>query len=318
MNINGKRALVTGGGGFIGSHLVKKLISLDSKVGVVTRATKPLWRLENEIERIDTFKEDIRNKENLKNVFIKFKPDIIFHLAGYGVQIAENDVEKAIETNVIGITNVIRLAKDIGCKKIVNIGTCAEYGDSKESLSEDTCVHPINIYGSTKAAATIIGRQMAKENEIDMITLRLFGVFGESEPRHKIFCHTIMTLLEEKDMLLTSCEQYRDYCYVGDIVRAMIMAGDNVEIKNEIFNVGTGNAFPLRYYIEKIHNILSSKNKLLFGHIENRKNELWFPNPDVNKIKAMLGWKPIYKLDDSIKKTISWYVENKNYYMDLH
>ncbi|MCG8485587.1 MAG: NAD-dependent epimerase/dehydratase family protein, partial [Clostridia bacterium] len=268
--------------------------------------------------KMDIFKGDISNKENLKNTFIEFKPDIIFHLAGYGVQVAENNIDKAIETNIIGTTNVIRLAKDIGCKRIVNIGTCAEYGDSKETLSENTCVHPINIYGSSKAAATIIGHQIAKENEIDMITLRLFGVFGESEPRHKIFCNTILTLLEEKDMMLTSCTQYRDYCYVGDIVRAMIMAVENTEVKNEIFNVGTGNGSPLRYYLERIHKILGSSQKLLFGHIENRKNELWFPNPDISKIKTMLGWEPIFKLDDSIEKTISWYAENKHYYMGLH
>lgn len=309
-----KKVLITGGGGFIGSHLVKKLIELNADICVVKRNTRIPWRLEKEIDRIQKMITIDITDHVINQVILQYKPDFIFHLAAYGVDSKEKDYYLALNTNVIGIVNIMNAAIKAGCKKIINIGTCAEYGDVRKDITENICLNPVNIYGSTKAAATIIAHQMAKEADIDIVTLRLFGVFGEAEDRHKIFCHTILELLEGKDVELTSCAQFRDYCYVADVIRAIILATQNNIVKNEIFNIGYGKAFPLKYYIDLIHQKIGSNQKLLYGAIENRKNELWFPKPDISKIKTILGWEPIYPLEEGIANTIEWYKENRQYY----
>lgn len=314
--MKGETVLVTGGGGFIGVHLVQRLLMLGANVRVIHRASDVPWRLEDKMKQIQIYRVDICDAEKVYRCIQDIRPNFIFHLAAYGVNSQDCNEDKAIQTNVRGIANIIHAAADTGCKRIINIGTCAEYGNYSEAVTEDLCLKPVNIYGSSKAAGALIAHQMANVKNIDIITLRLFGVFGEYEERHKIFCHTILTLLEEKDLQLTSCTQYRDYCYVGDIINAILLAANCLEIKNEIFNVGRGKLYPLRHYIEIIHRLMKSKKKLLFGALDHRQTELWAPKPDITKIQNILGWSPQSDLENSIKKTIRWYKNNYHYYLN--
>ncbi len=311
--LEGKHILVTGGGGFIGSHLVKKLIELNADVSIISRHTKSLWRIKRVLPAIYVHEADIQERERVDYLMSVIKPEYIFHLSAYGVSSEDRDIYKAIDTNVYGTIHVLNAGIKYGCRKFINIGTCAEYGNKKGFITEDLCLNPVDIYGSTKAAATVIAHQIAGESHTDIVTLRLFGVFGEYEPRHKIFCHTILTLLEEKDLELTACSQIRDYCYVKDVIEAIILAAENEKAVNEVFNVGSGKAYSLRYYIELIHSLMKSKRKLLFGALENRRFELWHPIPDIHRIKEVLGWQPKECLEESILKTISWYQNNQNY-----
>ncbi len=311
----GRRILVTGGGGFIGSHLVKRLVELNADVNIVARNIKNLWRLKEVLPVISIHSADIQKREEIDFLVSNIKPEYIFHLSAYGVSSEDRDIYKALDTNVYGIIHVLNAGIKYGCKRFINIGTCAEYGNKKDSITEDFSLNPVDIYGSTKAAATVIAHQIAGENHIEIVTLRLFGVFGEYESRHKIFCHAIMTLLEDKDLELTSCSQIRDYCYVQDIIEAIIRAAADDKVANEVFNVGSGEAYPLKYYIELIHDLMKSKRKLLFGALEDRRPELWHPIPDICKIKRKLGWRPEKCLDENLLKTISWYKNNFQYYI---
>lgn len=316
--MKGETVLVTGGGGFIGAHLVRKLLSLGANVSIVHRAAGVPWRLKDKTKQIKICRADICDFKNIYRYIQDIRPDYIFHLAAYGVDSKNCNEDKAIQTNVQGIVNIINAAADAGCKRIINIGTCAEYGNYNKAVTENTCLKPTNIYGSSKAAGTLIAHQMANTKNIDIITLRLFGVFGEYENRHKIFCHTILTHLEDKDLKLTSCMRCRDYCYVGDIIYAMLLAANCSEIKNEIFNVGRGMVYPLKYYIEMINSLMQSKTKLLFGALSHRQNDLWAPKPDITKIQQVLDWEPQYDLEESIDQTISWYRENDHYYLNIN
>jgi nucleoside-diphosphate-sugar epimerase len=306
VDIAHKRVLITGGGGFIGYHIIKKLSEYNCDICIITLDGKTPSRLE-EYNNITVKAANVSHYDEINACIDEYRPDFIFHLAAYGVNSADSEYHTAIDTNVIGIANVIFSAKASNCKKIINIGSCMEYGNTNEKMYEELCPHPVNIYGSTKAAASIIGHQLARELDIDMVTLRLFGVYGEGEERHKIFCHTISTLLEGNDLKLTPCTQYRDYCYVGDIANAAIMALQNDSIKNEIINIATGNALPLRDYIELIHKLMGSKNRLLFGSLPYRSTELFAPIADIKKAQKLLLWKPETSLEAGILKTIEWY-----------
>lgn len=306
-----RKVLLTGGGGFIGAHVVKKLVELEAQVSIIFRGLKVPWRVNEWENQIQLYQGDVREKEKINHIVKDFKPDVIVHLAAYGVNASDQDITTALTTNIYGVVNVMEAAIESGCKRVINIGSCAEYGNHQERIIEETPLQPVNLYGSSKAAATILVHQMGRNNSIDVITLRLFGVYGEMEEPHKVFSQTILTLLKDEDMILSTCEQKRDYCYVGDIVEAILLAAQSQGIKNEIFNVLRGEEYPLKFYIEKIYKSLESNKKLLFGGLPHRDYELWAPTGDNTKIKSILNWEAKTNLMEGIKRTVDWYKKNR-------
>lgn len=311
VRLTGKRILVTGGLGFIGAHLVKRLLNEGAKVSIIEIQNSQTWRLEAQLKNISIYEVDITDSKKLEICIKDICPEIVFHLAAYGVNSAQNEYIKAANINILGMINILNSLKDTDCKKFINMGSCAEYGDRKDLMKEDMYPEPVSIYGSSKASATIIAHQIARENNIDIITLRPFGIFGEGEERHKIFCHIILSILEDKEVRLTSGEQLRDYCYIENIIDGLVMSAKS-NLKSNIFNIANGSLFPLKYYVDLIFKNIKTDRVPLYGTVKYRKNEMWSPGADISKIHTQLGWSPRINLEDGIVKTIRWYEENKD------
>jgi nucleoside-diphosphate-sugar epimerase len=315
INFINKKVLITGGCGFIGSHLVKRMLSEGARVFIMKRKNTKAWRIKDELNEVEILETDIADTVETGSAIKRIEPEYVFHLAAYGVDSLENNYITALRTNILGTVNIMSALKDVGCKRVINMGSCAEYGDRKELMKEDMFPEPVSIYGSTKACATIAAHQAARENHINIVTLRPFGIFGEGEERHKIFCHIILSILENKDVKLTSCEQRRDYCYVENIIDGMVMAAKNESLKNNIFNIASGRVHPLSYYVDSIFKNMKTDRKPLYGAVEYRKNEMWAPTADIKKIQSILGWMPRIGFEEGIKNTINWYERNKAMYL---
>ena len=309
-----KKVLITGASGFIGSHLVKRMIEENAQVYIISRDDSDLWRIENLINDIEIFKADLRDSIKIELCIKYVKPDYVFNMAAYGVDARQKDYFIAANTNIIGTMNILNSLIPIGCKKFLNIGTCMEYGDKKEIIKENCHLEPFNIYGSTKAAATLLAHQIAAENRIDIVTLRAFGIFGENEGSHKFFPHLILSILNNEDVNLTGCEQYRDYCYIENIIDGFVLAATNETIKNEIFNIGTGMIYQLKYYVNKVYEKMYALKKPKYGAIPYRRGEVWKPHPDISKIQTHLKWEPKIGFEEGLDRTIYWYETNKDKY----
>lgn len=313
-SLTGKHLIVTGGAGFIGSHLVRRLADEHADVTVLTKAGSPLWRLVQTGCCCRIAAADVIDEEAVMRIFSDAPPDGVFHLAAYGVDSADEDITKAVSININGTVNILKAMKSCGCPRAVLMGSGAEYGNHPGPINENTVLHPGNAYASTKAAATLIAHQFAASSGIGVVTLRPFGVYGEAEPRHKIFCHAILSMLRGESLDLTSCTQCRDYCYVDDIVDAAVAAYRNESLKNAVFNLGTGCARPLRDYIEQIRDVIQPSSSVNFGALPFRSHELWSPVPDVRLAAEQLNWHSSHSLEEGLKKTISWFRENGRYY----
>lgn len=309
--LNNQRVLITGANGFIGSHVVQRMVQEKALVSVIVRESSDLWRIEELKKDIDIHLVDLRDSLSIDQYMKQIKPDFIFHVGAYGVDSRQKDYYTAASTNIMGTMNLLNSLKDIGCKKFINVGTCMEYGDKQEIIQENSYLEPDSIYGSTKASATIIAHQIAAENNINIVTLRPFGIFGEKEGSHKFFPYIILSILEDKEVNLTPCEQYRDYCYIENIMDGFVLAAENEAVKNEIFNIGSGEIFKLKHFVDIIYKEVGQKKEPNYGALAYRKNEVWRQQPDTTKIKSLLNWEPKVSLDEGIKRTINWYQENK-------
>ncbi len=306
--------LVTGASGFIGSHVAQRMVKENARVSVLVRETSDLWRLDDVKTDIEICRADVRDYGQLETCIKNVKPDYVFHMAAYGVDSRQKDYFRAAETNIIGMVNLIESLKQTGCVKFLNIGSCMEYGDKKEIVKEDAALEPFNIYGSTKAAATIMAHQLAAENKIDIVTLRAFGIFGENEGSHKFFPHIILSLLNGSAVNLTACEQYRDYCYIDNIIDGFILAAKDKNCKNAIFNIGSGTVHHLKYYVDMVYALMKNNSKPNYGAIPYRPDEVWKPHPDIGKIRNKLKWEPNISLTDGLIRTIAWYKKNSEKY----
>ena len=311
VSLANKKILVTGGCGFIGSHLVKRLLREGADVYIMGRQGTKTWRIEEQLKNVTIYEVDITDGTKVEICIKDICPEIVFHLAAYGVNSAQKEYIRAANINILGTINILNALKYTDCKRFINMGSCAEYGDKKDLMKEDMYPEPVSIYGSSKACATIVAHQIARENNIDIITLRPFGIFGEGEERHKVFCHIILSILEDKEVKLTSCEQLRDYCYIENIIDGLVLSAKS-KLKCNIFNIASGSLLPLKYYVDFIFKNMKTNRSPIYGALESRKNEMWSPSADISKINTELGWNPRISLEDGIIKTIRWYEENKN------
>lgn len=312
--LNGKRILVTGGGGFIGSHLLTRLLDSGAEVTVAEVSVEPPWRLAEFSGAYLLAAADIADKDAISAVLASVQPHAVVHLAAYGVDSAMQDVSDAACVNVLGMANVLSAMKASGCKRIVALGSSSEYGNHDGTISEDTPLRPENIYGSTKAAATTIAHQYAPQHDIGIVTLRPFGVYGEAEPPHKLFCHAILKMLRGEDLELTACKQQRDYCYAGDIADAIVLSLEQESLRNNIFNLGSGETHTLYHYIEELRSLIAPSSQVIYGALAYRKHEIWAPAPDTRRARERLGWQSAHDLQTGLKKTVAWFRENIHHY----
>lgn len=312
--LRNKKVLVTGSNGFIGSHTVSRLVKYGCEVFAAVRDASDLWRLDEVKDSIRMIAIDIRDNEAVRLCMARIKPEYVFHMAAYGVDSRQKDYVAAAETNIMGTLNIVMAAGLAGCEKLLNTGTSMQYGNKKGAIKEEEYYSPTNIYGSTKGAATLIAHQAAAGYNLDIATIIPFGVFGEKEGSHKFFPHVILSALEDGEISLSPCEQYRDYCYIENIIDGFMMAAVNKEVRNEIFNIGSGSIFKLKHYVNLIMKRFETGKRVCYGAVEYRKNDLWSPQPDLTKIRTRLGWEPGVNLEEGIDRTVEWFRKNHDKY----
>lgn len=296
------KAFITGGTGFIGSNLARKLISEGNRVGLLFRDESKTWRINDILEKVDLLKGDLTNKESLIKTVQEYKPDFIYHLGAYGTYPSfQKDIEKIISININGILNLVDSAKDI---PFINIGSSSEYGEKNCPMNENDKCHPNNIYGKTKLMQTIY----CKEHNIP--TLRLFSVYGPWEEPTRLIPTLIKTKLNGGEIDLI--KSVREYAYIEDIINGILKATEKYNsLKGEIINIGSGHQYSMEEVLRELDKIDSKKIKINwnFQAIQNEPN-IWVA--DISKAEKLLNWKPKISLEEGLKKTYEWWRKWEN------
>ena len=302
------RSLVTGGAGFIGSHLVDKLLEMGHQVTVVDNESsicneKFYWN-----DKAWNVKADISDKQLMEQVFSCVnegmpKIDWVFHLAAHSrIQIALKNPIGCVQTNVLGTTTLLQHAREHGVKAFVNSSTSSSYGlKNKPPLSEDMTPDCLNPYSVSKVAAESMCKMYSDLFELNTVNLRYFNVYGERQPLKGQYAPVIGLFLEqwkrgEKLTIVGDGEQRRDFTHVRDIVRANIAAAERAsDISGEIINVGTGTNHSVNQVANMITNGVHD-----FEYIPPRPAEARETLANISKAKKLLGYMPSIDLSDWI------------------
>ncbi|MGA2418236.1 MAG: GDP-mannose 4,6-dehydratase [Candidatus Staskawiczbacteria bacterium] len=310
--LKSKRVIVTGGAGFIGSHLVNELIKKNYKVVVVDNLSS--GRKENINPKAKFYKIDVRSK-TIAEIFKKENPQIVFHLAAQPlVEEAYKNPFEAIETNVMGTVNILETCRNQqNIEKIIAVSSDKAYGRAKELPYRETSPlkgdHP---YDASKSAADLIAQAYFSTYGLPVIVTRFSNVFGPGDLNFsRIIPGALEAIIKNKELSIRSDgKMIREYTYVKDIADGCIkLAESQQKIYGQAFNFGSKNIFSVIDVVKKIDQAIGTKTNYKILNIA--KNEIPEQYLDWSKAKKILNWQPKTSFEQGIKEIYNWY---KNFY----
>lgn len=306
--LKAKNILVTGGAGFIGSHLADELIKKNYKVVVLDNLSS--GRKENINPKAKFYKMDVRDKK-VSDVFRKEKIGAVFHLAAQPlVDKAYENPYEAMETNIMGTANILEACrKKNDLKYIVVVSSDKAYGKTEKLPYRENFPlrgdHPYNV---SKSASDLIAQTYFSTYGLPVVITRFSNVFGPRDFNFsRIIPGTLEAVIKNKELLIRSDgKMIREYTYVKDIVDGCIKLAYNIRnVKGEAFNFGSKNVLSVLDVIKKIEKILG--RKISYKILNVAKNEIPKQYLDWSKAKRKLGWQPKTSFNEGIKISFNWY-----------
>lgn len=299
------KILITGGAGFIGSHLVdylikkkkiKKVIVLDNiKDGSLKNLKKSV-----KSKKFSFYKADIRNFKKIKNIFKNI--DIVYHFAALSdvVPSIEDPIEY-LDTNIMGTVNVLEAMRKNNVKKIIYAASSSCYGIPKVfPTTENETIKPMYPYALSKNLGEQTIEHWSKIYKIEFVSLRLFNVYGTRSRTNSSYGAALGVFLKQKlsnhpFTVIGDGKQKRDFIHVDDVVKAFYLS-INKSVRNVILNIGSGNP---RSVLDMVK--ILKGNKMF---IPKRPGEPDITHAKINKAKSILKWKPLISLEEGLKNTL--------------
>jgi len=306
----GKRILVTGGTGFIGTNLVQRLSSDGHHVGLLSRHRGNQGRLSSLQDGVQTLMGDLLNAGAVRRAVERVQPDIVYHLASTPFNPPTIPTRTHLNVAVSGTLNLLEALTDRSDARVVYTGSGAEYG-SGSRLGEDTSLLPGTIFGAVKAAASILTQTYGRLHGMQTVVLRLFTPYGRWEHPDRLIPHTIMSALEGRDIAMSLGTQKRDYCYIDDVVEALVLAGSRPVPTGTVLNVCSGRPTAVRDVVELTLELMGNPVRALPGALPTRPDEIMEMSGDISAAHEVLGWEPRISLEDGLRETIAWHTKNR-------
>ena len=323
MNLQGKKVLITGAEGFIGSHLTERLVELGADVTALAQ-----YNSFNNWGWIDTFDKkvkdsikvvtgDIREYDGMKRI-VKGQ-DVVFHLAALiAIPYSYLSPMAYVRTNVEGTTNVLEACREYDVEKIVHTSTSETYGTALYVPIDEK--HPMqgqSPYSASKIGADKMAESYQKSFNMPIATIRPFNTYGPRQSARAVIPTIISQILAGKrEIKLGSLTPTRDFNFVKDTAEAFIKIAESERTIGEVINSGSNYEITIGETVKKIISIIGKDVKILCDderlRPENSEvNRLWADNA---KIRELTGWKPNYDIDKGLEETVAWIKNNMQYF----
>jgi NAD dependent epimerase/dehydratase len=319
MSLKGRRVLVTGAGGFIGSHLAERLVRSGARVRALVKYNAlGSWEwldrspLKNDMEVVFG---DVRERDALKKAFQGV--DVVFHLAALiGIPYSYETPQSYLRTNVEGTLNVLQSALDAGAK-VVHTSTSEVYGTARTPfIREDHPLQAQSPYAASKVAADKLAESYHLSFGLPVVTVRPFNTYGPRQSSRAVIPTIISQALRGRDIRLGNLSPTRDLNYVEDTVEGFVRAGESSRAVGRTINLGTGRDISVGDLAGKIIEGMGLRLRVV-GSAERRRkkgSEVERLCADAGQARRVLGWKPRHSLEDGLRRTVEWMRENGEFY----
>jgi NAD dependent epimerase/dehydratase len=314
MNWTGKKVLVTGAGGFIGSHLVERLISEGATVRAFVRYNSRndygmLKLISSDVfSQIELIQGDLRDNEAVRNAVKDV--DTVFHLGALiAIPYSYVNPREVIDVNIMGTLNVLMAARDFGTRRVVHTSTSEVYGTAQYVPIDEK--HPLqgqSPYSASKIGADRIAESFYRSFEVPVVTLRPFNTYGPRQSARAVIPTIITQALTRDEVKLGSLDPSRDFTFVHDTANGFIKVAEAENVLGEEINLGNDDTIRIGDLVNKIFEIIGKTPKVTLDTQRIRPNKsevmkLWASN---QKAKELIGWEPHISLDEGLRLTIEW------------
>jgi nucleoside-diphosphate-sugar epimerase len=302
--------LVTGGAGFIGSHIVEELIRRGESVRVLDNlSTGHVENLAPVRGQIDFHQADIRDLESIRPLFAGV--DYVIHLAALAsVARSMMDPVETTLVNLNGTLHVLLAARDASVKRMVIAATCAAYGDDPALPSAETQLpQPLSPYALTKVAGEYYGQIFNRYFGLEVVSLRYFNIFGPRQDPESPYTGVLSIFIASylrgvSPTIFGDGEQSRDFTYVLNVVDATMLACQASAAPGKVFNVGTGKSCTLNQTIALLNTILGVQ--VTPHYAPPRLGDVRHSTADISLARATLGYEPQVSFEEGLRRTIEW------------
>lgn len=303
------RVFVTGANGFIGSHLIPRLMELEYEVHGLERYVTGRYIL-GQGRDVNTVFGDLKEYFAIKRIIHEIQPDVVIHLASVSpVSYSYNHPHEVLESNFIGTVNLAEacLREIPHFKQFLFASTSETYGNGPIPKTEETRQNPNSPYAVSKCACEKYLLFMRDAYEFPVTILRNFNTYGRKRNMHFVVERTVVQMLQGVTVKLGDPTPVRDLEYVADHVNSYLTCLDNPKAVGEIFNFCTGKGISVRQLVELIGRLTDFNGKIIWDTIPARPLDIKELVGDYDKAKRILGWEPRFRLEEGLKLTIAFW-----------
>jgi len=322
MNWQDKKVLITGAGGFIGSHLTEELVKLGSDVrAFVHYNSRNDWGLiellpQEVKEKIEIFAGDVQSIFEVKRAVKDI--NVVLHLAALiGIPYSYGAPESYVNTNIKGALNVMQACLDEGVEKVIHTSTSEVYGTAQYVPIDEK--HPLQAqspYSASKIGADKIAESFYFSFDLPVAIIRPFNTYGPRQSARAVVPAIIIQALVRDEVKMGSLTPVRDLTYIKDTVNGFIKIAESTASVGEVINTGYGKGITIGELAEKIVKITGKDVKIVYDkeRIRPDRSEVMKLICDNSKAKRLIGWEPKYGLDEKLKETINWFRDHLDLY----
>lgn len=310
----GRRVLVSGGAGFVGSTLVRVLTSAGFEVTVVDSLLHGRRKNVDGVGSGVRFIEaDVLDEEALEAVFAETRPEFVYHAVGDTfVPTAYELPRRFFRINLEGTLNVLLAAARWDIQRMLYISSTEVYGISeRQPMDEQTPLNPANTYAVSKLAADRLCHTFVHEHRVPVIIARIFNTFGPRETLPYVIPEIIRQLHRGPELLMGDVDAHRDFTFVEDTARALMSLLHSDLPDGEAFNIGSGTSRSVRELVSICAGIMGrSDYRIVQDERRLRRREIQEFRADSSVLRAATGWAPSVSVEDGLRRTIDWFREN--------
>lgn len=307
--VGGRRVLVTGAGGFIGSHLVRLLLDEGADVVAMTSSVSSVLpvRLAEMASDVRIVEANLTDRSAMSALVSSFRPELIAHLGAFThVGKSFRRVDESLITNIQGTVNLLQ-ALNGDYERFVYTGTSEIYGDIPSPFREEDQVNPVSPYAVAKYAGERYCRMFHQAYGWPIVCLRPFNAYGPWQTPDRVIPEIVLTALQGGELRMTDGRQTREFNFVPDLARGFLAALTSSGVEGEVVNLGCGTEVSIRDLTVRILRLMGDPIAPQFGAIPHRPTEIWSMRCDNLKARRLLGWSPTTSLDQGLTTTIDWY-----------